>query len=89
MPAGTRYVGRGSKFGNCYDWRIRMRTHGETELEAKRWAVDAFERTWTAHENGAYRPYLDELRGQDVDCWCALSDPCHGDVLLRLANKRS
>lgn len=29
---------------------------------------------------------LDEIRGRDVACWCKLSEPCHGDVWLRLAN---
>jgi hypothetical protein len=28
---------------------------------------------------------LGELRGKDLACWCAPL-PCHGDVLLRLAN---
>jgi hypothetical protein len=27
-----------------------------------------------------------ELRGRDVACWCELDMPCHGDVLLELAN---
>lgn len=30
--------------------------------------------------------WLDELRGKDLVCWCAPL-PCHGDVLLELANK--
>jgi hypothetical protein len=29
---------------------------------------------------------LHELAGRDLVCWCAPL-PCHGDVLLRLANK--
>ena len=29
---------------------------------------------------------LSELRGRDVACWCPLDQPCHGDVLLELAN---
>jgi hypothetical protein len=28
---------------------------------------------------------LDELRGLVLGCWCA-PRPCHGDVLVRLAN---
>ena len=28
---------------------------------------------------------IGELRGKDLVCWCA-PEPCHGDVLLRLAN---
>ena len=27
-----------------------------------------------------------ELRGHDVACWCALTDPCHGDPILEIAN---
>lgn len=30
----------------------------------------------------------EELRGKDLACWCALDGkPCHGDVLLVLANE--
>jgi hypothetical protein len=29
----------------------------------------------------------DALRGKNVACWCRLGDPCHGDVLLELANE--
>lgn len=39
--------------------------------------------TWTY-------PSLDEIRtglaGKNVACWCELDMPCHGDVLLTLAN---
>jgi hypothetical protein len=27
-----------------------------------------------------------ELRGRDIACWCPLNHPCHGDVILELAN---
>lgn len=33
------------------------------------------------------RRRLHELRGYDVACTCDLSEPCHGDVLLELANQ--
>lgn len=29
---------------------------------------------------------LHELAGHDLACWCPLDQPCHGDVLLELAN---
>lgn len=29
---------------------------------------------------------LSELRGKNLACWCALDQPCHADVLLRMAN---
>lgn len=27
-----------------------------------------------------------ELGGRDLACWCALDQPCHGSVLLEIAN---
>ena len=27
------------------------------------------------------------LRGKNLACWCRLDQPCHADVLLRLANR--
>ena len=31
------------------------------------------------------RPDLDPLRGHDLACWCPLDQPCHADILLKLA----
>ncbi len=28
-----------------------------------------------------------ELRGKNLACWCPLGEPCHADVLLKLANE--
>jgi hypothetical protein len=33
------------------------------------------------------RKSIEELRGRDLLCWCALDKRCHADVLLRLANQ--
>lgn len=30
---------------------------------------------------------IDELRGKNLACWCKPGDPCHADILLRIANK--
>jgi hypothetical protein len=30
-----------------------------------------------------------ELRGHDLCCWCQIGAPCHGDVLLEIANGES
>ncbi|AGT09088.1 DUF4326 domain-containing protein [Paracoccus aminophilus] len=30
---------------------------------------------------------LPSLRGKDLACWCRLDQPCHADLLLRLANE--
>jgi hypothetical protein len=32
------------------------------------------------------RELLGKLKGKNLACWCALDQPCHADVLIRLAN---
>lgn len=33
-----------------------------------------------------YRKIL-SLEGCNVCCWCRVDQPCHGDIVLRLANR--
>lgn len=33
--------------------------------------------------------WLEPLRGKNLACWCPLDAPCHGDVLLDLANRET
>ncbi|MBF9351384.1 DUF4326 domain-containing protein [Mycobacteroides chelonae] len=37
-------------------------------------------------ESDRLREWLAPLRGHDLACWCPLDQPCHGDVLLEIAN---
>lgn len=71
MPAGTVCVSRPSKWGNPFATGNRAAD------------VAAF-RAWV-------EPYADDiradLRGKDLACWCRLDQPCHGDVLLEIANR--
>lgn len=30
---------------------------------------------------------INELRGKNLACWCKEGEPCHGDILLKMANK--
>lgn len=75
IPADAVYIGRPSKWGNPFI--LRREADREKVIEMyRRWLlgnpdlVDAVER---------------ELRGKDLVCWCA-PEPCHGDVLLEIAN---
>jgi hypothetical protein len=45
-------------------------------------------RAWLAYEWGPedYKMARRELSGKDLACWCPLDSPCHGDVLLEIAN---
>jgi hypothetical protein len=42
------------------------------------------------HRHACALPTLDmitsKLAGKCLVCWCALDQPCHGDVLLKIAN---
>jgi hypothetical protein len=88
MPEGAVYVGRPTIFGNpfkiCY---------GDTAMSVLTWY-----RMWLdgkkATGGGGLRRLevlrrLPELRGKDLACWCPLDQPCHADVLLEIANRRS
>jgi hypothetical protein len=73
-------VSRPSKWGNPF--RIDKR-HDRAEV------VRLF-RKWLSgkkQEATKMRSELEELRGKDLLCLCPEGEPCHGDVLLELANK--
>lgn len=77
MPSGAVYVGRPTKWGNIY---IVGRDGTASEC------VEKYE--WWLGFTGRINE-LEELRGKDLACWCPLGQPCHADVLLRLANTAS
>lgn len=63
----------------------------DDEHAATVFAVELFERAliaaWAGLDGAIHkRFYLDGLEGKDLACWCPLDQPCHGDVLLELAN---
>lgn len=95
-PPRAVVVSRPSKWGNPFDWREALAEYGCTEREAKATVVSLY-RDWlgdlvvreTDGEDAARSAVLNDLaslRGRNVACWCGPDDPCHGDVLLELAN---
>lgn len=80
MPEGAVYVGRPTKWGNQWDAKILGRDV----------AVAMFRAHWEAYlasDPSVYKWLASEIGGKDLACWCRLSQPCHADVLLELANK--
>ena len=75
IPPDAVYVGRPSKWGNPFTIGV----DGNREKVIVKY--EAYLRI---------RPdlmaALPELRGRDLICWCA-PEPCHADVLLRLAKE--
>lgn len=68
------YVGRPSKWGNPF----------VIGKDGSREAVIEKFRIWIQKQPHLMAA-LPELRGYHLECWCAPL-PCHGDVLLELAN---
>ena len=81
VPAGAVYVGRQgvglrrSPFANPFS----IREHGRAE------ALERYER-WLADRPDLLARARQELSGRPLACWCKPTDPCHADILLRIAN---
>jgi hypothetical protein len=81
MPEGAIYVGRPTKWGNPVkigDWFDGKRVD--------RAAAVAWYRAHVTAESAMGRDAVAELRGKDLSCFCPRDQPCHADVLLKLAN---
>ena len=84
MPPNTVYVGRPSRWGNPYTVAGYCVSGASwTSTQARQACVDRFEDEMNAWTRGAVQHHL---AGKNLACWCPLSQPCHADVLLRIAN---
>lgn len=95
MPPNTRSVARPSKYGNpvriIYDngqWLVVYRGFCRgaylNRTTAARQAVVVYRSEVLTQELRRRARY--ELRGWNLACHCRLTDPCHADVLLEVAN---
>lgn len=96
MPPGTVYVGRPTKWGNPF----RLTDYGVAGAGGTPVKPPAHARALAARD---FRAWLEttpdgaavaerarrELRSKDLACFCPLSEPCHADVLLEIANRIS
>lgn len=78
LPVGAIHVARPSRWGNPY--RVAV----GTAVADRQIAVSLFEAFMVSGDGRDWN--LEPLRGHDLACWCPLDEPCHADVLLRLAN---
>jgi hypothetical protein len=80
-PEGAIVVARPSRWGNPY--RVSDAPPGHPDPQV--WAVEQF-RLWatTGLDVDDIRA---SLRGHDLACWCPADRPCHGDVLVEIANE--
>jgi hypothetical protein len=97
MPDNTVYVGRPTIWGNPYKTdRVasdvqRYRKAMCEPLTLARHQILSITPGNQGRGIGRFaeaRVRLDELRGKNLACWCSLDQPCHADVLLKLANAK-
>ncbi len=85
MPQGAVYVGRPSKWGNPFTVGHEIPFLPGRNVQDKRHAASLY--AGHAPLNDRLRAAAQaEIRGKDLACWCPLSEPCHADVLLEIAN---
>ncbi len=96
FPPNTAKVDRSTKWGN--PWRVGMTIlplagpeQGKEIIIDQARAVRMFKTTAMAKGPAAknLRELVrKELRGKNLGCWCAIGSPCHGDILLEIANDK-
>jgi hypothetical protein len=87
MPPNTVKVDRSTRFGNPF-------VVGSPRVPDAAIALRLFEKMLTefdVSESDELFVFTDarlrkDLGGKNLACWCALDQPCHADVLLRIAN---
>ena len=77
MPENTKYVGRGSRWGNPYP--IYIPSDREVSLDSFGKYLEGMLQKWP--------DFLEPLRGYDLACWCSLDQPCHADIILKVLNR--
>jgi hypothetical protein len=78
-PDGAIVVVRPSKWGNPY----RLDRGITRDEVVRRFGLDRHQFGYPSDEE-----VRAELAGHDLACFCPLDQPCHADVLLRIANDR-
>ncbi len=95
MPPDTVKVDRTTRWGNPYAleyaygaWKVvgpggRVYGTWDYKPDAVLYAIDLFE---ASIDDAQRADICAELAGKNLACWCPLDMPCHGDVLLEIAN---
>lgn len=78
---------RPSQFGNPYTIGKSASMFAQSvEVPDVATAVRLFEK-YAALKIQSNPDWAKELRGKNLACWCPLGQPCHCDILLKIANE--
>lgn len=76
------YVGRPSKWGNPFIDLERQ--------NAVNWFVAWLNRKYFINKCAPTDEEIQkELKGKNLSCWCKVGEPCHADILLKIANSNA
>lgn len=78
IPEDAVYIGRPSIFGNPFVIGVDGNRNEVIEKYRRHIALNI----------GLRKQIMTELKDKDLVCWCS-PKPCHGDVLLEIANEPS
>jgi Domain of unknown function (DUF4326) len=79
LPPGVIVVSKPTKWANWdHDWKVLGRAEATRRYEADLLAG--------RNPRFTIQDAKRELRGHGLACWCPPDEPCHADVLLRIAN---
>jgi len=87
MPPNTVCVTRPGRWGNPYRASLfRDYSREQQVADYKRWIDgDVGGRVW-AGPPPTEAEIRKELRGKNLACYCPIGEPCHADLLLKIAN---
>jgi|SRR5665213_104838 len=89
------YVGRPGKWGNPFKvgeaiWNPKSDAMSLIRPENINECVELFlvymQKGMKKNNTWMYKD-LHELKGKNLSCWCKIGEPCHADILLKIANK--
>lgn len=87
LPANAVSVTRPGRWGNPFkvgEWAVDQITERGIPITREN-CLRLFE-SYCKLELEENPTWLEPLRGKDLACWCKEGEPCHADILLRLAN---
>lgn len=101
MPENTINVTRPGKWGNPFVVGDFVKIWGNREVKGylkttKEYATAGYVELKSIHDVlQAYEKYMrlgvpkdfSEIKGKDLACWCKIGEPCHADILLKIANQ--
>jgi Domain of unknown function (DUF4326) len=86
MPPNTLKVDRSTKWGNPFKVDYKGMTP-ELAVQSFKNVLDEFgEYQVSSRVKVTIDDIKRELRGKNLACWCKLSEVCHADMLLEIAN---